>query len=112
MIKRGDVWMVDFGPPQGPEQAGVRPAVVLQTDPFNEALTTVIVAPVTTNLKRLLLPATLLLNQGEGGLTRDSVVLGFQVQARAKVRLIEKLGELTEERLSDVQDAILLALGI
>jgi mRNA interferase MazF len=104
--------MVDFGPPSGPEQAGHRPAVVLQDDVLNDALTTVIVIPLTTNLRRLTLPATLRLEAGEGGLTQDSVLLGYQIQVRGNVRLLYKMGELSAERVTEVQDAVLTALGM
>ena len=52
-MKQGEVWMVDFGIPSGPEQAGVRPAILMQDDALTPALTTIIVVPLTTNLKRL-----------------------------------------------------------
>jgi len=67
--------MVDFGAPSGPEQAGHRPAILLQDDQFTAALTTVIVLPLTTNLKRLGLPTTVFLPAGEGGLDNDSIAL-------------------------------------
>lgn len=108
----GEIWMVDFGSPTGPEQSGQRPAVILQDDTLNDILTTVIVAPLTTNLKRVLMPATLRLGAGEGRLPQESIVLGYQVQVRGKARCLQKLGELTPERLSEVQDTILNALGL
>ena len=111
-MKQGEVWMTDFGNPSGPEQAGQRPAIILQDNLLNDALVTVIVVPITTNLKRLLMPATLRLDAGEGGLPQESVVLGYQVQVRGKARLLQKLGELSPERLADVQDAVLTALGL
>ena len=111
-MKQGEIWMVDFGVPTGPEQAGQRPAILLQDDAFTSALTTVIVLPLTTNLKRLNLPTTLLIPAGEAGLTQNSVVLCHQVQARGKARLISKLGELSAERFAEVQDCLLNALGL
>jgi mRNA interferase MazF len=111
-MKQGEVWMTDFGNPSGPEQAGQRPAIILQDNPLNDALVTVIVVPITTNLKRLLMPATLRLHAGEGGLPQESVVLGYQIQVRGKVRLLHKMGELSPERFAEVQDAVLTALGL
>jgi mRNA interferase MazF len=69
-VKRGEVWLVDFGTPSGPEQAGQRPAIILQEDALIPALTTLLVVPLTTNLRRLLLPTTILVKAGEGGLPR------------------------------------------
>jgi len=111
-MKRGEVWMVDFGSPSGPEQAGQRPAIVIQDDAFTPVLTTVVVLPLTTNLKRLSLPTTVLVPAGEGGLPNASVVLCHQVQVRGKIRLRKRLGELSAECLAEVQDCLLTTLGM
>ena len=104
--------MVDFGIPSGPEQAGVRPAILMQDDALTPALTTIIVVPLTTNLKRLLAQPTLLLHAGEGGLPQDSVALCFQVQVRGKARLQSRLGVLTPERFEQVRNGVLAVLGL
>jgi len=67
--------MVDFGAPSGPEQAGVRPAIVLQDDELNQDLETSIVIPLTSKTKWLSIPTTVFLPAGEAGLTQDSVAL-------------------------------------
>ncbi len=111
-MKRGEIWMVDFGPATGPEQAGVRPAIILQDDSLGQVFATTIVVPLTTNLRRLSLPATLLLKAGEGGLPRDSVALCFQVQVRGKARLTQRLGELPAGRLAEVAAELQTAIGL
>lgn len=111
-MKRGDVWLVDFGEPSGPEQAGKRPAILLQHNALTTGLTTVLVIPLTTNLRRLELACTVLIPAGEAGLERDSIALCHQFQARGKARFIEHLGSLSEERLAEVQDCVLDTLGV
>ena len=111
-MKRGEVWLIDFGEPSGPEQAGQRPAILMQNDTLIPSLTTVIVLPLTTNLKRLALPTTVLLPAGEGGLAQDSVALCHQIQVRGKARLQKRLGALTPERFAEIQDCLLDTLGI
>jgi len=111
-MKRGEIRMVDFGPATGPEQAGVRPAIILQDDSLGQVFATTIVVPLTTNLRRLSLPTTLLLRAGEGGLPRDSVVLCYQVQVRGKARLTQRLGELSVGRVAEVVAELLTALGL
>jgi mRNA interferase MazF len=86
--------------------------VVLQDDALNDALTTVIVVPLTTNLKRLLMPGTLRFDAGEAGLPQESVLLGYQIQVRGKVRLRERIGTLTPERFAEVQEAVLSVIGL
>jgi mRNA interferase MazF len=111
-MKRGDVWMVDFGAPSGPEQAGRRPAVVMQDDALTAGLTTVLVIPLTTNLRRLALACTVKIPAGEAGLERDSVALCHQLQARGKARLETRLGALTDDRFAVIQDCVLDTLGV
>lgn len=104
--------MVDFGTPSGPEQAGVRPAIVLQEDDLNRDLETSIVIPLTSKTKRLSIPTTLFFPAGEAGLPRDSVALCHQVQVRGKARFLSYVGTLTPAQLSEVQNALLDALGL
>ena len=111
-MKRGDVWLVDFGIPTGPEQAGVRPAILLQADTLTPIVTTVIVLPITTNLKRLSIPSSVFIPAGEAGLEKDSVALCHQLQARGKVRLLTKLGELSESRFSEILDSLLRSMSL
>lgn len=111
-MKRGEIWRVDFGVPSGPEQAGHRPAILMQEETLTPALTTIIVLPLITNLKRLSLPTTMLIPAGEGGLSQDSVALCHQIQVRGKARLLSRLGELSAERLAEVQERLLDTLGM
>src|SRR5258708_13123106 len=82
-VRRGEVWMVDFGIPSGPEQAGIRPAIVLQDDSLTPFISTIIVIPLTTNQKRLAIPTTFLIPAGEPGLNRASFVLFHHVHLRS-----------------------------
>lgn len=111
-MKRGEVWMVDFGTPSGPEQAGIRPAIILQDDDLNRNLATSIVIPLTSKTKRLSIPTTVFIPAGQAGLTLDSVALCHQIQVRGSVRFLSLVGTLSPTRLSEVQTALLDALGL
>ena len=55
-IKRGDVFLVDLNPVVGAEQAGIRPALVIQIDKANAASPHTVIIPFTTftyELKRI-----------------------------------------------------------
>jgi mRNA interferase MazF len=56
-ITRGDIVLCDLNPVVGTEQAGIRPAVVLQIDRANAASPHTIIAPFTTRIRRSLLPS-------------------------------------------------------
>ncbi len=79
-VIRGDVVMCDFNPTTGTEQSGIRPAVVLQVDRANAVSPHTIVAPLTTTIRRVVLPSHVLIPAGNGGLTQESVVLCEQIR--------------------------------
>ena len=49
--EQGDIVFLDFNPTKGHEQRGVRPAVVISTNVFNQNTKMVIVCPITSNEK-------------------------------------------------------------
>jgi mRNA interferase MazF len=63
-------------------------------------------------MNRLGVPGTCVLVAGDGGLTQDSVALGFQLRAVDGQRLKKKLGHLSQESITAIAEAILVALGI
>lgn len=109
--KRGDVWLANLNPTQGSEQAGIRPVIIFQNNLVSRFSTTVIVIPLTSNLRRAELPICLKISQGNGGLTQDSVALCFQMRVLDKGRLIRKLGELESKNIRDIENIVLLTLG-
>ncbi len=49
--KQGDIVFLDFNPTKGHEQAGVRPAVIISNNTFNQNTKMVILCPITSNNK-------------------------------------------------------------
>jgi hypothetical protein len=49
VARRGDVWLIDFNPIVGSEQAGKRPAVVVSGDHINRVSRVVLVMSCTTH---------------------------------------------------------------
>ncbi|ACA60324.1 type II toxin-antitoxin system PemK/MazF family toxin [Candidatus Desulforudis audaxviator] len=109
-IKRGDVFLVNFNPARGSEQAGCRPAVVVQNDVGNKYGPTTIVIAVTTTLKDY--PFLVKLSAGEGGLEKDSTANAAQVLTVDKLRLVRKLGNLTSEKMREINRALAVSLGL
>jgi mRNA interferase MazF len=51
---RGEIWLVNLNPTLGPEQAGIRPAMIISVDTFNQGpADLVVVLPLTTIDKRV-----------------------------------------------------------
>lgn len=53
LIKRGDVFWVDFDPAKATEIQKTRPAIICSHDIMNENSSRIIVAPITSNLKKI-----------------------------------------------------------
>jgi len=111
-VTRGDVVLCDLNPVVGTEQAGVRPAVVLQIDRANAVSPHTIIAPFTTKIQRALLPSHVFVPAGVGGLSQDSVVLCEQIRVIDKRRIIKVLGHLDEPYLQQVAKALSAILGL
>ncbi len=107
-IRRGDLFWI--GPENSPAGAGceVHPYVVVQDDVFNRSrITTVVVCGLTSNLHRASEPGNVLLDAGEGGLPKQSVVVVAQLSSVEKKALGRRIGALSQERV----DQILAGLG-
>lgn len=110
-LKRGEIWLANLDPSQGSEQAGTRPIIVFQNDFISQFSTTTIVIPLTTNQRRASLPVCIPIQQGEGGLSKDSVALCFQMRALDKTRLVKRLGQLNDRIIRELENVVLLTLG-
>jgi mRNA interferase MazF len=111
-VTRGDVVLCDLNPVIGTEQAGVRPAVVLQIDRANTASPHTIIIPFTTKIRRALLPSHVVVPAGMGGLSQDSVVLCEQVRVVDKRRINKVLGHLDDLYMQQIAQALSVILGL
>lgn len=97
----------------GSEPRGRRPVVVVQHDRFNHsAISTTVVAAVTSNLRLSVMPGNLRLAKGEGGLPRASVINVTQLATLDKSRLNERSGRLTKKRIENLLEGLSLVFGI
>lgn len=103
-IDRGDLfWVAPEDDAYGPVSSIPHPHVVVQDDLFNHSrISTVVVCSLTSNLRRANEPGNVLLEPGEGGLPRRSVVVVSQISSVDKERLGERIGTLSSERVDQV----------
>ena len=107
---RGEVWLVNWNPARGSEQAGKRPALVIQNDIGNEKAPTIIVAAISSSVK--IYPMNVKLNPPEGGLKQPSIVKTSQILTVSKERLEKKFGQISTEKVLEVNHAIKLSLDL
>ena len=111
-VVRGDVILCDLNPMIGTEQAGVRPALVVQIDRANTVSPHTIIVPFTTRIRRAVLPSHALIPAGVGGLTHDSVVLCEQIRVIDKRLIIRVLGHMDDTYMEEVARALRTILGL
>jgi mRNA interferase MazF len=108
--RRGEVWLVNWNPARGSEQAGKRPALIIQNDIGNEHASTTIVAAISSALR--LYPMNVRLDPPQGGLAKPSIANTGQLLTVAKDRLEKKLGLVDIKKMEEVDRALRLSLAL
>ncbi len=111
-VKRGEVWIVNLDPTLGHEIKKSRPAVIIQNDIGNKYSPITIIAPLTSQGLEKVYPIEVLLTPKDSGLELESKVLLNQIRAVDKVRLVKKIGEVNEEDLVRIDQALKISLGL
>lgn len=112
-MRRGEIWWVDFGEPQGSEPGYRRPAVVVSSDRFNRSrIRTVLVAAVTSNVSLAAAPGNLALAPEETGLDRPSVVNVSQLACIDRGMLVRRAGALPAPQRHALDTGLRLALSL
>lgn len=113
MIEQGQVFNFDFGSAADNRQAGVRPAVVVQTDHLNELETYSLTIVVAVSTKGRQSPSHVRIEPTpENGFSETSFAKCEQVFTVPKDRLGRLRGRLSQEDLSRVKDALAIVLGL
>jgi len=107
---RGEVWLVNWNPARRSEQAGKRPALVIQNNIGNEKASTIIVAAISSSVK--IYPMNVKIDPPEGGLERPSIVKTGQILTVSKERLEKRFGKISAKKMEEVNRAIKLSLDL
>lgn len=97
-ICRGDLYYYDFGNSTGSVQSGERPVLVVQADDYNHNAPTILVAAVTSVMKKRYLPSHIELGE-DFGLKKPSMVLLEQVRTVNKDDLRDYIGTVDDDHI-------------
>ena len=112
VIRQGEVYWLRFGAAEGSAPAARRPALIVQHDRLNRsAISTTVVAAITSNLRLAAMPGNVRLRRGEAGLPRASVVNVSQLRTIDRTHLVNRVGALGASRVRDVLRGLALLLG-
>lgn len=109
VINQGDIFWIDFSPPDGSEPGYRHPHLVIQNNLFNRSrINTVVVCTLTSNMKRAGAPGNIVLSKAEANLPKKSVVNITRIFTVNKSDLSEKIGTLSKKRILQVLQGIRL----
>jgi mRNA interferase MazF len=113
-IRKWEIYRANLDPVIGSEQGKSRPVLVISEDEINELLNTVNVLPITSRKQgRTVYPNEFLLDAGEYGLDKESIVLCHQIRTIDKQRLSQRYGLVeTETDQQEIFDSLCFQLGI
>lgn len=107
-MKRGDVVIVsvqgDYGKP--------RPAIIVQSDLFNDTHASILVCLVTSDLQDAPLFRLNIDPNKDNGLTRQSQIMTDKIVALKRERIVQNIGHLDEDTIIKLNRSLALFLGI
>lgn len=107
MMKRREVWWVNFDPSVGGEIKKKRPAVIISNDASNKFLNRVQVVPLTSKTEKIYPSEAVVVFQGE-----ERKAMADQLATVSKERLFRRADILSREDMRKIEDAIKIQLDI
>jgi len=105
-IKQGDIFLANLNPVAGHEQADFRPVLIMQNNILNNNLSTIIIAPITANIKTKGKLTTYFLPKNSSSLDKNSIVLLFQMRTLDKGRLEKKIAKVAKEDFIKIKEQL------
>lgn len=104
---RGEVYRVDLNPTKGSEINKTRPCIIIGATQINKARSTIVVIPLSssaTSRPPIVIPIN--------SIGLNSVAVCDQIRAIDKSLIKNKIGELTIQEMSLLEDSLLKVLGL
>jgi mRNA interferase MazF len=99
-INQNDIVLVNLDPTKGSEMKKTRPCVVLSPNEMNRHLQTVVIAPLTTSSKSYPTRIEIKFRSTKGWIAID------QIRTIDRLRVVKRLGTLTEKEVQKVRSTI------
>lgn len=109
--RRGDIYLADLGEHHGHIQGGTRPVVVVQNDHGNRFASTLIVVPLTSEIKKPNLPTHYILRH-QRGLEKPCMTLAEQIQTISKSQIVRYLGHVRSIHMACIDLCLRESIGL
>ena len=112
-MNRGEVWRANLDPTIGAEIKKSRPCVIVNRDSIGR-LPLKIVVPLTEWRDEFHRAPWLITIEptSTNGLTKKSAADTFQVRSVSEIRLVEKMGEMSDSRMEEIGQGLKLSLDL
>lgn len=116
-MRRGEVWLVELTPTVGSKANKTRRVIIVSNNARNTVSSrtgrgVLTVVPFTKNVRKILPFQVLVTPDSVNGLEVDSKAQAEQVRSLDASRFVRRLGSLSAEDVSGVDEALLLHLGL
>jgi len=99
-INQYDIVLVDLNPTVGSEMKKTRPCVVISPNEMNKFLRTIIIAPMTSNLKKYPTRVRIIHNNTEGMIALD------QIRTVDKLRVVKVFNSISKSEIKQVKNIL------
>ena len=97
MVNQYEIYWIDLNPTRGSEINKIRPGVVLSPNESNKHLNTVVIAPLTSTIRKSPMRLNITLQGKKGQIALD------QIRAVDKSRLLNSSGELNTSEIKQLK---------
>lgn len=104
---RAEVWWVNFDPSIGGEIQKQRPAIIMSNDSANRHLNRLQVLPLSTKIDKIYPGEALITING-----KQAKVIASQLTTVSKLRVSNKVGQLSPKDMQKVEQVVKLQLGL
>lgn len=111
-VKRGDIFMVDFGRNDGSKQGGLRPAICISNNRANRFSPVVSMCPITTKFSKRPLPTHVKLNIETCGMKYESQILTEQIYPINKSELRQYIGRIDSIDTKKLNEALEISIEV
>lgn len=112
-MKRGEIWLINLDPAIAAEIKKTRPAVIVSSDAVG-VLPLKVIVPLTDWKDRYSIARWMVQVKpsAQNGLDRPSAADTFQVRSLAQERFVRRLGQMEDEHMSEIAQALALILEV
>lgn len=111
-FKKGEIYLIKTRDMEGDDSENIRPVVIVQNNIANKYAPTLIVAPITSAIRKVKLPTQIEIDLTIDDLKQKSIILLESIMTISKERLVRKVGILSEDEIFRINKGLEVSFDI